>query len=87
MLNCTRYYHYYYYSIIMLVLCRPTLTTNYLYQSQNIDTDFHFFFKILHGVSVLQKLPELASDISSLEAQNLYSQMTNKDHYKRLAAE
>ena len=40
-------------------------------------------FKILHGVSVTQKLPELASDISNLEAQNMFSQLTQKNHYKR----
>lgn len=43
---------------------------------------FTVFYQILHGVSVLQKLPELASDITNPEAQSLYSQMTQK-HYKR----
>lgn len=49
--------------------------------TQNIDG------QILHGVSVLQKLPELASDISNLEAQNMYSQLTQKNHYKRSKTE
>lgn len=44
----------------------------------------YIFYQILHGVSVLQKLPELASDITNPEAQSLYSQMTQK-HYKRWA--
>ena len=51
--------------------------------NMHIDTDFFVSFKILHGVSVLQKLPELAADISNPEAQNLYSQLTKKNHYKR----
>lgn len=49
--------------------------------TQNIDG------QILHGISVLQKLPELASDLSSQEAQALYQQMTKRDHYKRSRTE
>lgn len=35
----------------------------------------------------MQKLPELASELSSFEAQNLYSQLTQKNHYKRSKTE
>lgn len=35
----------------------------------------------------MQKLPELASELSSFEAQNLFSQLTQKNHYKRSKTE
>ncbi len=44
----------------------------------------YFLFKIVHGVSVLQKLPELASTISHPSVQEMFTHLTEKNHYKRL---
>jgi hypothetical protein len=43
----------------------------------------YFLFKFVHGVSILQKLPELESEISHQGAQEMFTQLTEKNHYKR----
>ena len=42
----------------------------------------YFNFKIVHGVFVLHKLPELASKISHSGVQKVFTHLTEKNRYK-----
>jgi hypothetical protein len=43
----------------------------------------YFLYKIAYGGSILQKLPELASEISHQGVQEMFTHLTVKNHYKR----